>query len=401
MRAFISLIVVFALAGGGWFAYSKYSKRPSDDDFITTVADRGPIVATVAATGTVEPITKVLVGSQVSGTVVKWYADFNQAVKREEVLLELDPDRFKRELEQQTAAVKVAEARLLEAEVRLKDATRERKRIQALFERKAGSENEFYVAQAAEGAADATVKAAAAELDAAKAAKSAAAVDLSRTIIRAPIDGVVISRDVDAGQTVAASLQAPTLFTIAADLRRMQVNANVAESDVGRIREGMPVEFRVDAYPERRFVGKVSQVRFNPTTVDNIVTYVTIVDVDNSELLLRPGMTANVTFEVAKVADALRVPNQALRFSPEGPGATQIGRPPSGEAGGLRGPRVYQLLQGRLSEIPLIVGLTDGSFTEVRGGELARGAKIVIDRRWTGGGPSSPRPGPQRMMRNL
>src|SRR5262249_3110597 len=317
MRTLIIIGVLAALGAGGWYGYTAITGRSTGEEFVLSPVDRGDIVASVSATGTVEPTTKVLVGSQVSGTAIKWYADFNAPVKSGDLLVELDPQRYKTDVMQRGAAVKTAEARVEESKVRLKDAKREATRLEGLRKRNAASENEYMIAAMQAEAADATLHANEALLDAARAELGSAEVDLSRTRIMSPIDGVVVSRDIDVGQTVAASLQAPTLYTVAADLRKMQVHANVAESDVGRIKEGMDARFPVDAFPDRRFAGKVSQVRYNPTVVDNVVTYVTVIDVENSELLLRPGMTATVTFEVAKVANALRVPNAALRFTPE------------------------------------------------------------------------------------
>lgn len=400
MKALIWLLVLAGIGVGGWYGYNAWAYRPTGDDFVLAPIDRGEIIATVAATGTVEPTTKVLVGSQVSGTVVKWYMDFNAPVKVGDLLLELDPERYKTDVMRGKAAVKTAEARIEEARARATDARREEQRLGELRKRSAASENEYRIAQAAAEASEATLHAAEATLESAKAELNSAQVDLSRTRIFCPIDGVVVSRDIDAGQTVAASFQAPTLYTIASDLRRMQVQANVAESDIGKVHEGMDARFRVDAFPDRRFQGRVSQVRYNPTIVDNIVTYVTVIDVENPDLLLRPGMTATVTFEVAKVANALRVPNAALRFTPDAPRASNDTRGPGAAVGGDRKPKIYRLANGRPTPIPVEVGLTDGSFTEVRGNELADGEQIIIERRWGAAGGAGGQRGP-RMPRAM
>ncbi len=397
MKAFLTLVLLSAAGVGGWYGYQRLTARPTSDEFVLAPIDRGDIIATVSATGTIEPTTKVLVGSQVSGTVTKWHADFNAPVRLGDLLVELDPERYKTELMQRQASVKMSEARVEEADVRLRDARREETRLSALRKTYAASENEYQIARMQVEAATASLHAAQAQLELARAELNSVAVDLSRTRILSPLDGVVISRDIDVGQTVAASLQAPTLYTIASDLRQMQVQANVAESDIGRVREDMTASFRVDAYPERRFRGRVSQVRYNPTVVDNIVTYVTIIEVENPDLLLRPGMTATVTFEVAKIANALRVPNAALRFSPEGP--PQIANPTARGPGKARGPQVYQLVDGKPKSIQLDIGLTDGSFTEVRGGGLNAGDTIILDRRWSSGAAtrSAPPRGPRMM----
>jgi HlyD family secretion protein len=394
MRGVVSLVVVAAVAGGGWYGYRAFNSSDETDQFITAEIERGSIVKTVTATGTIEPTILVLVGTQVSGTVTRWYADFNQSVRAGETLLELDQDRYRSELEQRTAAVRIAEARVAEAEVRHKDLARERKRIEGLYERRVASENEFLQIVAMEEAMKATLLGVQAELESARAAEKAAAVDLSRTVIESPIDGIVISRDVDAGQTVAASLQTPTLFTIAADLRQMQVHAAVAEADVGQVREGMKADFTVDAYPDRRFDGIVSQVRFNPTIIDNIVTYVTLIDVDNENLLLRPGMTANVTFEVARVDDVLRVPNAAMRFSPTPQMQMAGDRRPMAAPRARGGPRVYKLIDGKPTPVSINVGLSDGAYSQLLDDSIAAGEHIIVERRW-GGGESGPRRAPR------
>ncbi|NUQ47794.1 MAG: efflux RND transporter periplasmic adaptor subunit, partial [Phycisphaerae bacterium] len=390
-----TLLFLALLFGGGWYGYNKIWAAPPPPQYRTSEVDRGKIVATVTATGTIQPLVTVLVGSQVSGTILRWNADFNQQVKKGDVLAEIDPDRFRRELDMRTAAVAVARANLEQARVRLADGTRERKRIEGLFQKGTASENELLIVQAAEAERQAAVQAGEAQVQVAEAERQASQVDLDRTIISSPIDGVVISRDIDAGQTVAASLQAPTLFTIAADLRAMQVHANLSETDVGQIRAGMQAEFTVDAYPGRKFRGTVSQVRFNPTIVDNVVSYITIIDVDNEDLALRPGMTATVAFEVARVDDVLTVPNAALRFKPPegsikaetGERAEKAERPAEARersAGGGKGRKrdgasgTVHVLDGKtLRPVNVQLGITDSRSTEVTGGDLKPGDRVV------------------------
>ncbi len=399
MRILVFLLVLAALGAGGWYGYHTWISPPPEVKYTTSEVTLGALVNSVSATGTVEPTLKVLVGSQVSGTVVRWYADFNQQVKKGDILAELDQDRFQAVLDQRIAAVAVAKARVEEAEARLGTAALERKRTQQAFERSAASEFEMESVKASEAAAIAALHAAEAQLQAAEADQRLAAADLEKTIIRSPIDGVVISRDVDAGQTVAASLQAPTLFNIANDLTRMQVNAAVNETDIGKVREGMTARFRVDAYPDRRFTGKVSQVRYAQTVVDNVVTYTTLIDVENPDLLLRPGMTATILFEVAKVEDVLRVPNAALRFDPNAQTEqTDWWRPGRGRA---VQPRVF-VLDGpnQLREVPVELGLSDGSSTEVRSPDLKPGDQVVTMQEVRGGraggvGGPGPRRGPR------
>jgi len=390
----VAVVAVLVVGAGGWYGYQRWISPAPAVTYKEAEVRRGTIVGTVSATGTVQPLMKVLVGSQVSGTVTRWYADFNQRVEQGFILAELDQDRFKAQLEQRTAAVAVARARVEEAAARLTTARLERERIEAAFARQAASDFELQSTKAAETAALAALHAAEAELQAAEADRRAAEIELGKTIIRSPIDGVVISRDVDAGQTVAASLQAPTLFTIANDLTKMQVNAAVSETDIGKVYEGMEAEFRVDAYPQRRFRGTVAQVRYAETVVDNVVTYTTLINVDNPDLALRPGMTATILFEVARAEDVLLVPNAALRFNPQADTEVTWNRPGRGQP--VR-PRVYRLEDGALVEVPVELGLNDGSFTEIRAGPLREGDKVVVEQQIRG--RVAARPPAQRMPR--
>ncbi len=394
MRLLGIVVIVLGLATAGWWGYRTWAAGDRQPTYRTAEVKRGTIISTVSATGTVEPLVRVLVGSQVSGTVTRWYADFNQTVHEGFVLAELDQDRFKAQLEQRNAAVAVARARIEEAQARLRTASLDRQRIEEAFARSAASEFELQSARAAEEAALAQLHAAQAQLQADEADARMAAVELEKTIIRSPIDGVVISRDVDAGQTVAASLSAPTLFTIANDLTKMRVNAAVNETDIGLVREGMPAEFRVDAYPTRRFRGTVSQVRYAEKVVDNVVTYTTLIDVDNPELLLRPGMTATILFEVARAENVVMVPNAALRFDPRA-GDPEIDWRRPGKGQPMR-PRVFRLNGTELVEVPLELGLNDGSFTEVRAGDLKPGDQVVVEQQLRS---TAARLAPQRMPR--
>lgn len=404
MRTIVILIVLAGLSVGAYYGYEYYSQAEQAPRYKTIPVKRSKVVYTVTATGTVEPVIKVVVGSQVSGTITKWYADFNQSIKKDEVLAELDQDRFKATSQQRAAALATAKARAEEAQAHLAQAKLERKRLEEMKLREMTSEIEFQTAVNNEQAAAATLHGAEADILSAEANLRLANVDLDKTVIRSPIDGVVISRDIDAGQTVAASLSSPTLFTIANDLTKMQVNAAVSETDIGRVKQAMNAEFRVDAYPERRFKGVVSQVRYNQTVVDNVVTYTTLIDVDNKDLLLRPGMTATILFEVAKADDVLVVPNAALRFNPKvNPAEIDFNRPGRGQA---RQPRVYTLAtDGDLKEVKLELGLTDGSVTQVKGGELKEGDVVVTERDFVGGAnrrsPGGGGTTPQRMPRMM
>lgn len=394
MKKLIVFAVVALLAYGGWYAYGSYRAAPDKPQYTTAEIRVGDVVSTVSATGTVEPLVKVLVGCQVSGTVTKWYADFNAAVTKDFVLAELDQDRFKRALDQRIASVAMARAAAEQMRVRYEDAKRKRVRLERLITTDAAGEDEYLNAKALEADLLAGQHAAEAQIMSAEAEKRAAEVDLDRTIIRSPIDGVVISRDVDAGQTVAASMTTPTLFTIAADLKKMQVHANVSETDIGQVREGMNAGFTVDTYPGRTFHGKVTQVRFNPTVVSDVVTYTALVDVDNHDLALRPGITATISFEVDRAEKTLLVPSAALRFKP---GLAAAGRPggPADLSGNGRavaaGPTIYTLKDGQPVPVQVEVGLSDGSRTQVAGPNVREGLTIIVEQKLTGmSRPSDP-----------
>jgi len=377
LRTVVILVILAVLSLGGYFGFVTWTDRKPQATYKTAPVTRGTLVSTVTATGNLEPLVKVLVGSQVSGTVTRWYADFNQRVEQDFVLAELDQDRFKATLDQRQATAKAARARVEQARAALADTTLKREHAEFNFKQNAATELELAEARVAEQQATAAVHAAEAEVERAEAEARLAQVDLDRTVIRSPIDGVVISRDVDAGQTVAASFTAPILFTIANDLAKMQVNAAVSETDIGSIREGGGADFRVDAYPDRRFHGVISQVRYAETIVDNVVTYTTLIDVDNSDLALRPGMTATISFEVDRAENILIVPNAAMRFNPVAPPVDGDWRRP-GRAVRMQ-PRVFKLEDGRPVEAPIEPGLTDGSFTEIRSGDLREGDAVVIE----------------------
>jgi HlyD family secretion protein len=296
------VVGVVVLAAAGAFTLWKARSKGEGPRYRTAVVERGSIRSVVSATGTIEPVVQVQVGSQVSGTVSKLYADFNSLVKQGQLLLQLEPSSFRARSAQ-------AEATVARAQAALKESKRQLRRSQELVK-------DNYVSQADVEAAEVDVDQKQADLKQAEAQLQAASVDLANTTIRAPIDGVVIARSVDVGQTVAASLQAPQLFVIANDLSQMQVETKIDEADIGRIRPGLPVTFTVDAYPEMEFEGNVSQVRLEPIVESGVVTYTTVIRTQNRDLRLRPGMTANVTVLVASKDDVLKVPAAALRFHP-------------------------------------------------------------------------------------
>lgn len=373
--------VLFACGGG------------SDEvRYETAEVDKGDVVSKVTASGTLSALVTVQVGSQVSGRLEEIAVDFNATVHQGDLLARIDPRMFESSLEQAQANLKAARSRLASAKARALDAGRKAERAAALFEKSVVSKADADSAEAEHVVADADVLSAESAVAQAQAQVHQAELNLAYTEIVSPIDGVVISRNVDVGQTVAASFQAPVLFTIAQDLARMQVQASVSEADVGKLAEGRPASFSVDAWPDRKFDGVISQVRYAPQIVSNVVTYQVMVDVENPERVLRPGMTANVTFEVERRDGVIRVPNAALRFVP--PDAEK--RKPTD---GTR--TVWLLDDGAPVAVPIKTGITDGSFTEVAGGALAPGAAIITDSTGgaaatSGGSPFSPMGGGRR-----
>src|SRR6266576_4329267 len=323
----IASVIVAAIA---LFAAFQFKGNDKPQYFITK-ADRGDIREVVEATGTINAVTTVQVGSQVSGTIVRLYADFNSRVKKGQVVAQIDPPLFQGALLQVRADLANAEANVASAKANLVKAKAAEIQTKADYERAVGLARENVMSQqqldlakanhdsavAAVSAAEAQVTQAVAQGQQKQAALTVAQTNLDYTTIRAPIDGTVIARNVDVGQTVAASLQAPTLFTIAQDLTKMQVYASTDESDVGMIKNRQVVTFKVDAFPRDTFSGTVSQVRMNATTVQNVVTYNTIIDFDNPQMKLFPGMTAYITIPVADASNTLRVPNGALRYKPD------------------------------------------------------------------------------------
>jgi HlyD family secretion protein len=359
------------ILGAGAVAFQLRSSPPGVH-YETATLRRGPIVVQVTASGTVSALKTVQVGSQVSGRVAELHADFNDTVKKGQLLARLDTQIFKAALEQARASYAVARSNVLKAQAQLAESERQLARHQALAAENFLAQETLDTAVTSATVARAALAGARAQAQQSAANVSQAELNLEMTAIHSPIDGVVISRSVDVGQTVAASLQAPTIFTLAEDLRRMQVEAHVAEGDVAKLSDGTPVTFTVDAFPGRKFNGKLRQVRNAATTVQNVVTYDAIIDVENPEGELRPGMTANVSFVIADRRDVLRIPNAALRFRPARQAGTPVRAAPDQKV-------VYTLEQGSLRPIRVRVGVTDGSSTELLAGELKEGATLVTD----------------------
>jgi len=376
----LSLIFMGVVVIGAGIAiyWQLYDDAPLQ--YRTQTAENGDISQTVSANGTINPVTLVSVGTQVSGTVKKLFVDFNSKVKKGQILLELDDSLLAAQLRQSEANVQSAQASL-------ELVTANEKRTRDLF-------GLAYVAQQDLDTAVQAKKSAEAQLQSARAQMDKDRANLSYSVIRSPVSGVVVDREVDVGQTVAASLQTPTLFKIAQDLSKMQIDSNFAEADIGGIRVGQTVRFTVDAFADRRFKGEVKQIRLNPTTVSNVVTYDVVVNVNNPEQILLPGMTAYVNIVVAERKNALLVPNAALRYKPangdiqklpgkSGSNAQKISDSGAGDSQGDKPKRdtfsgkVYVLEKGKLKLANVTLGITDNRNTEIVGGELKVGDQVV------------------------
>ena len=316
MKRLLIAVVLLATVAVTVGAYVRYSRGEAETQISYLAVSRGDVVESVGATGTVQPVRTVMVGSQVSGIIKALHADFNSIVRQGDIIAELDPSLFQTQIEQARANLTRSQTDRDRLRITLDDTKNRAQRTRSLFDRKIATQQDLETAQVNVRSAEASLKASEASIVQSQAALNQTEVSLAHTVIRAPIDGIVISRNVDVGQTVAASMNAPVLFIIAADLTKMQVIASVDESDVGRIRPGQTVRFRVDAYATEEFLGSVAQVRLQPIVSQNVVTYATVIDVPNPALKLKPGMTANVTIEIAKRTNVLRVPNASLRFIP-------------------------------------------------------------------------------------
>lgn len=434
----ISGIALLAIVGG---AALVSKTRTPEQKFRKEKVDRGDVVATVSATGTLSAVTTVKVGSQVSGIISRLHVDYNAPVRKGQLLAELDPTPFLATVDQRRADVQKARVELRNAEVGFQ-------RAKSLTEQQLQAKSEFDAALANRDGAKATV-------EQAEAALKMAETNLAYTKIASPIDGVVVDKQYDVGQTVAASFQAPVLFTIAQDITKMQVLTNLDEADMGRVRVGQTASFTVDAYPDRSFRGVLSQIRLSPQTVQNVVTYPVVLDVDNPDEKLKPGMTANVTIPVDTKKDVLRVANGALRFHPdpadlvpearaaleakgdarkngeasptEAPasGAPPAASPAAGRArseggrrgevggaarwsgggrggagGGGRGGVVYvEAASGKLRPVKIKTGISDGNVTSLESDELKEGDQVVVGlataRASVGGSPGGPGRGPR------
>jgi HlyD family secretion protein len=354
--------------------------------YITQPAKRMDMVVTVSATGNLEPTNTVDVGIEVSGTIKDVLVDYNDPVRVGQVLARLDTVKLASKVKSSKAAYQAAKAVLAESEVSLADAENEYERLQRMFKATEGnfpSDKELDVARFAYQRAVAARKAALAQVEQAKASWQSDEDDLRKAVVVSPMNGIVLDRKVDPGQTVAASLQTPVLFTLAEDLTRMEVVVSVDEADVGSVAEGQEVTFTVDAYPQRTFEGKVTQVRLNSVIIDGVVTYEAVVAVDNTEGLLRPGMTATADIITRRVKDALMVPNAALRYRPlmKREARTIFSGPPRGSheaASDGSEPAVWVLQEGEPVRVPVKTGDSDGVMRIILEGDLHPGDAVIV-----------------------
>jgi HlyD family secretion protein len=385
-KILFSVVLAVVLALGGYYLLKN---RGNGVQFKTETVSRGDLSAAVTATGTVSAVTTVLVGTQVSGTVKQLFADFNSPVKKGQLLAQIDPALSDAKVSQARANLQAAAANVEKADAALKDADRTLERNRTLFARNFIARSDLDTAETNRLSALAQLNVAKAQVEQQKAALNQEETTLSYTRILSPVDGTVISRNVDIGQTVAASFQTPTLFSIAQDLTRMQIDTNVDEADIGKIKVGQTVRFTVDAYPDSPFPGRVSEIRNAPTTIQNVVTYAVVVKVANPELKLKPGMTANVSIITALEKGVIKIPNAALRFkwqpagvSPErgSAGAAGAGRPQAvrPEAGAKT--QGVWILDGKKPRRALLtLGISDGNETAVLSGELKDGDAVIIE----------------------
>ena len=431
----VGVVAAAGLIAGGYLYTQGLGARPT---FRTAAVSRGPLTAAVSATGTLNAVVTVLVGSQISGQIKELHADFNSQVKKGQVIARIDPEIFEAKVHQARAQVDASQASVLNQQAAVEKTRADMENTRAALaaaraqtarsnvtqmdsRRTLGRNRDLrargLIAQADEDTAQAAYDSAVAQVEASKAQEEAQAsavraseaqlkvaeamlknaqaqvvqtqaalrqaqVDLDRTFIRAPVDGTVVGRSVDVGQTVAASLQAPTLFTIAQDLRQMQVDTNVDEADVGRVKLGQTAIFTVDSFPGRTFSGEVVQIRKAPLVVQNVVTYDVVVTAANPEQRLLPGMTANVRIIIQQKDNVLQVPNAALRFRPPGtepPERERTRRPISPGRGGTAGGRVWVVgTNGTPTAVPVQLGIGDGTFTEVLKGDLAEGQPVIV-----------------------
>jgi HlyD family secretion protein len=373
-KKMIILAIALAVVGfGAWFFLTKGNNRAVK--YKTAKVEIGSIESRISATGTVNAVVMVQVGSQVSGTIKELHADFNSRVKQGQVIAILDQKIFIAQRDQAKANLINARANVEKSNADLADKKQKFDRLSKLFKEGLAAQSDRDSAEAGYLSGEAQVKSAEAQAEQSKAALELAEVNLDYTIIKSPVDGIVISRNVDIGQTVAASFQTPTLFTIAKDLTKMQVDTSVDEADIGTVQVGQEAMFTVDAFPEIVFSGSVSQIRNAPIIVQNVVTYDVIIEVSNKNLELKPGMTANVSIVSSRRDNVIKVSNAAMRFKPQEEAVQKQAKPAKQE----KGQKIWLLTSGQIKPVTVKTGISDGNFTEIKEGDIKEGDEIVVE----------------------
>jgi HlyD family secretion protein len=396
-RALWATLLLLIAAAGGMTYWQKSQQRSAAPSFVTEAASKGDLTLTITANGTLQPTRSVNIGSELSGTVLRVLVDVNDRVKKGQVLVELDTAKLTDQVLRAKAALASAQAQLAQAKATVTESSASLARLEEVARLSGGkvpSRTELDSARAAHERAVAAEASARANVDAARAALATDETNLSKASIRSPTDGVVLTRSVDPGNAVAASLQAVTLFTVAEDLRQIRLQVNVDEADVGRVKVGQPASFTVSAFPSRRFPAKITRVAYGSTITDNVVTYQTLLDVKNDDLSLRPGMTATATITAVELKDVLLVPNTALRFTPQTTATPQTNggimssvlprMPRTGArktATGGTAKQVWVLRDGAPVAVSVTPGISDGRMTEITGGDLLEGMAVITDQR--------------------
>lgn len=386
-RGWILLLILTIAGGAAVLAYVRLSPSDAGPRFRTATATRATLTVSVSATGTIESLTQVNVGTEISGIVDRVLVNYNSPVQVGQLLAVINTEKIQAQAAQARASLAANRAGLAQVEATLTETRQQLDRLQQVFilsEGRVPSRQEMDAQRAAVARAEADLANANAQVQQSEASVAAIDTDLRRADIRSPIRGIVLSRQVDPGQTVAASFQTPTLFTLAEDLARMKLVVDVDEADIGVLKVGQPATFRVDAYPDRAFVSKVVEIRSTPTQSNGVVTYETVLTVDNRDLLLKPGMTATAQIETSRADDALLVPNAALRFTPpttDTASRTIFQGPPGGERVTTDEPttRVWRLTGTEPMPVAVRTGVSDGQFTEILEGPLSAGDAVIID----------------------
>ena len=374
--AWAVVVFVIGVSVGG---YAWWKSRPVQPQYVFSPVTRGNIVKATVTTGTVNPVVTVQVGTYVSGTIQAIHCDYNTKVKAGQLCAKIDPRPYQLIVDQDAANLSSAKAQLNKDRASLKYAKINYRRDQALLKKGVVSQDTVDSDKSSYDQGKAQIALDDATIGQRQAALNAAQVNLGYTDITSPVDGVVVSRNVDVGQTVAASFQTPTLFLIAKDLTKMQVDTNVSESDIGGVKAGEKASFTVEAYPDKIYWGKVTQVRQAPITVQNVVTYDVVVAVENPDFELLPGMTANARIISAERDNVLRVPLQAIRFSPGGFNQRQTQGEPDKAVKSAHGQRVWVMRNDKPQPVPVKTGLSDDSYVEITGGELKAGDQVIVN----------------------